>query len=333
VINEGEGGKMKNLKNSVLSWHGIASPSRCLFRLRFLVVVGLAMTCLLSSVFCSLSYAGLAVSITGGDWAVGTTGMGMTSTTTAAKWTITGSNVVETVYIKADGTNCHPGSAAGDKVFVLKHNASGIWSAVITNSGDGIKLKSLNQNGTATFGLQFTAPTASTDVTGEQALTVTLTAKAYAALIVGEWETIDANLVCVGTATGYLMWPRLLSCAATNSNVGLLWKTESTAGIPTWSNTTKVYTYPSGEISAQYPAFAWAEALEYAGYTDWRMPTLAELNQLYAVKDAYIAYAALRYWSGEQNSDTLGAAVDFTVGGRNEIKNSSRQVRAVRSGP
>jgi hypothetical protein len=314
-----EGGKMKNLKN---------------FKIIFLSSV----LCLLSSVFCPLSYAGPAVSVAGGDWAVGTTGMGMTSTTVAAKWTITGGSIVETVYIKADGTNWHPGSAAGDKTFVLKHNASGSWSGAITNSGDGIKLKALGVSGTATFGLQFTQPTASTDVTGEQTLTVTLTAKAYVAPLENIWEIIDANLVCVGTATGYLMWPRLKTCAATNNYVGKQYKTTSSSGMPTWSDTTKSYTYPSGETSLNYPAFAWAEALEYAGYTDWRMPTWNEISAQMGLRNVYPTYVDIgypwMYWSSTE-VNTTNAYCGFDGNGytQNYGKISSMYVRAVRSGP
>jgi hypothetical protein len=318
VINEGEGGKMKNLKN---------------FKIIFLSSV----FCLLSSVFCSLSYAGFAVSVTGGDWAIGTIGMGVTNATAAAKWTITGAGVIETVYIKADGTNWHPGSAAGDKTFVLKHNASGSWSAAITNSGDGIKLKSLSVSGTATFGLQFTAPTTSPGITSEQALTITLTAKAYAAPDVGTWEVIDANLVSVGTATGYLMWPRASTCAATNNNIAMQLKNTSTGGMPTWSDTTKSYTYPSGETSANYPAFAWAEALEYSGYTDWRMPTWAELSQQLGIRSTYPTYIILDgwfYWGATEVSTTNAySGLDGNGYTQQWGKAGYDRVRAVRSGP
>lgn len=294
----------------------------------------------LSSVFCLLfsapAYAGLAVSVTGGNWAVGTIGMGVTSTTTANKWTITGSaNIIESVYIKADGTNWHPGSAAGDKVFVLKHDAAsaGTFSGVITNSGDGIKLKSLASAGTAGFALQFTAPTASTGVTGEQALTITLTAKAYTAPASGVWEVIGDNLVSVGTATGYLMWPRLQSCAATNNNATKQWKTAITTGQPTYSDVTDSYTYPAGETSANYPAFAWAEGVAYAGYTDWRLPTKDELKQLYDYGRTYITYTASYYWSATEFSAAGAYVVYFGNGDVSSYnKTFNDYVRAVRSG-
>ncbi len=293
----------------------------------------------LTSVFCLLlsvpAYAGLGVSVTGGNWAVGTIGMGFTSTTTLNKWTVTGSaNIIETVYIKVDGINWHPGSVAGDNVFVLKHNAlsSFIAAAAITSSGSGIKLKSLGPAATVGFDLQFTAPTASTGVTGEQALTVTLTAKDYAPLGVDVFEVIDANFAAVGTTTGYLIWPRLQISAATNNDVAIQWKTTNTAGQPTWSDVTNSYTYPSGEDSTYYPAFAWAENLDYGGYTDWRLPTSVEEQQLYLYGRAMITYANNFTWSAtECNATNAWAASIYYSYMTYQTKTDSFFVRAVRS--
>jgi len=303
----------------------------------------------LSSVFCLLlfgsAYAGLAVSVTGGNWAIGDIGMGITSATTANKWTITGSaNTMESVYIKADGTNWHPGSAAGNKVFVLKYKTLASWSAAITNSNDGIRLTSLNSGGTAGFDLQFTAPTASTSVTGEQSLTVTLTAKAFTAPASGVWEAIDTDLVIVGTATGYLMWPRSGTGVGACSGGNLYYKDENTAGQPCWDDTAKTYNYascsswgPAGACTshcakANYPAFSWAEDLVYKNYTDWRLPTYAELLQLYNSGTTYITSAPYGYCSATEYDAAKAYFVGFSggVGGFNKV--TEFYVRAVRSG-
>jgi len=292
--------------------------------------------CVLTFVFCLLfsvpAYAGLAVSVSGGDWAVGDIGMGLVKETTGNTWTATNQgDVLEHVYIKVDGTNWHPAAAADDKVFVLKHDATGSWSDPITNTGDGIALAGLIAGGTSTFDLQFTGPTASTGVSGEQTLTVTLTAKAYT-LADGVWETIDDELVCVGTATGYLMWPRYQVCTGTNDGATKQWKTANTDGEPVWNDTTKTYSY-GAETSADYPAFAWVEGVDYKGYTDWRLPTKDELKELYDDGLTHIAYSSSDYWSCTKCGSTLAYFVRFSIGdvyGTN--KTGSYYVRAVRAG-
>jgi len=137
--------------------------------------------------FCpSLGFAaGLEVSVAGGDWAIGTTGANMTTTSgtegrTDDKWTVTGSSDgYENIYIKVDGTNWHPASSAGANTFVLKHDASGSWGSAITNTDNGILLKqNLMKTFTQKFDLQFTSPASGLET--EQTLTVTLTATNWA---------------------------------------------------------------------------------------------------------------------------------------------------------
>ncbi|MBL7072705.1 MAG: hypothetical protein ISS33_02860 [Candidatus Omnitrophica bacterium] len=125
------------------------------------------------------AYAGRAVSITGGPWAIGTVGMSLARTTTGDTFTATNEgDVTSTVYIKVTGASLSPGAGAGADIFVLKHDASGSWSDAITNVGSGIELASLTAAAGQTFDLQFTAPS-STTAEGEQTLTVTLTAGEY----------------------------------------------------------------------------------------------------------------------------------------------------------
>ncbi|MEA3560516.1 MAG: DUF1566 domain-containing protein [Candidatus Omnitrophota bacterium] len=291
----------------------------------------------LSSVFCFLSSvpaeAGIAVSLTGGNWAVGDIGMGVVKETTGDTWTVTNpGDELESVYIKADGTNWHPGAAAGDKVFVLTHDSYGSWSDAVTNTGDGIKLAGLIAGAARGFDLQFTAPSASTGVSGEQTLTVTITAKQYT-LADGVWEIIDDDLVCVGTSSGYLMWPRLSNCAATNNGAQKQWKLENTAGEPTWSDATDSYTYPGTETAVDYPAFGWVEGVSYKGYTDWRLPDRYELKDLYDYGLTYIGYIFSSYWSCTEYSATYAYYVNFDNGDvYNYNKTVNRYVRGVRAG-
>lgn len=157
------------------------------------------------------AHAGAEVSVSGGPWAIGTIkGSGVAATGTEGrtddKWTVTGSiDGTEDVYIKVDGTNWHPGSTSGTNQFILKHDVTGSWGSAITNSGDGILLKSLAVAGTQKFDLQFTAPSSSEYEGVEQTLTVTLTATNYVAPFVCGTSTVtDAdgniyNTVLIGT--------------------------------------------------------------------------------------------------------------------------------------
>jgi len=155
------------------------------------------------------------------------------------------------------------------------------------------------------------------------------------AIEAGEWQTIDDDLVIVGTGdNNYLMWPKLQTCTATNfNNIGLQWKTTNTAGQPTWSNATNSYIYPDGETAADYPAFAWAEDVDYKSYTDWRLPTLDELL-LSTSGRTYISYTTNRYWAATEYDVTNAYTVNFLVNYQyeNEKIGPYVRVRAVRDG-
>ena len=128
------------------------------------------------------------------------------------------------------------------------------------------------------------------------------------------------------------MWPRLQTCAATNNNGTKQWKTANTSGQPVWVSTKTAYDYPSGETADDYPAFKWAEELEYEGYTDWRLPTKDELKELYDYGRAHISYTAYYYWSSTEYSAN-GAYVAYFVNGNVDggYKTYDFYVRAVRS--
>ncbi|MFH1128770.1 MAG: DUF1566 domain-containing protein, partial [Candidatus Omnitrophota bacterium] len=84
---------------------------------------------------------------------------------------------------------------------------------------------------------------------------------------------------------------------------------------------------------ANYPAFSWAEDLDWQGYTDWRLPTKDELKNLYDYGRTYITYTSTTYWSATENVASNAYYVYFgngDVGLTNKTYTSS--VRAVRSG-
>jgi len=125
------------------------------------------------------AYAGRAVSVTGGPWAIGSAGLSVTKATTSDTFTVTNEgDEWSTIYIKVAGDPLSPGDSAGADTFMLKHDVSGSWSDAITDEGSGIKLGNLAAAGEQTFDLQFTAPS-STTAEGEQTLTVTVTAGVY----------------------------------------------------------------------------------------------------------------------------------------------------------
>ena len=312
-----------------MSEYGLRGIGRKIMRISFLF----SALCLL---FFVSAYAALGVSVTGGNWAIGDIGMEAVKETTGNTWTVTNEgSIQETIYIKvegADGANpWSPGSDSGLDTFILKHNALGSWSDAVTSTGEGIKLKSLPSAGTANFDLQLTGPTSTTD-TGQRMMTVTLTAMALA-LDNNEVLVLNDNLMAIGTASGYLIWPRLQSCVATNNNGGKLWKISNTYGQPTWSDVTHSYTYPAEETAGHYPAFGWAEGVNYEGYTDWHLPTRDELEQLYIYGRAYISYTSGYYWTSIESGETFALMVGF---GNGVVGNGSKPfgyyVRAVRLG-
>ncbi|MFH1352060.1 MAG: Ig-like domain-containing protein [bacterium] len=152
-------------------------------------------------------------------------------------------------------------------------------------------------------------------------------------ITVDNWEVLPDALIKAYTVGGnYLMWPGLQTCLATYNNNPLQWKTANTSGQPVWVSTKTAYDYPSGETSADYPAFKWAEELVYEGYGDWRLPAKNELKDLYDYGRSYITYASNIYWSSSASSATLADGVRFfDVGPEvSDDKDNLNNVRAVR---
>jgi hypothetical protein len=78
--------------------------------------------------------------------------------------------------------------------------------------------------------------------------------------------------------------------------------------------------------------FTWHEANEILT-NGWRLPTKAELNELYRQKDYIGGFASAYYWSSSENSSNIAWSQNFTIGHQtNAGKNHSNfRVRAVRA--
>ncbi|MGM0568820.1 MAG: hypothetical protein ACQESB_06360, partial [Elusimicrobiota bacterium] len=115
-----------------------------------------------------------------------------------------------------------------------------------------------------------------------------------------------------------------------------------------WDYSTKSYIYPEERTAEDYPAFKWAEELEWKGYDDWRLPTGqdsdpahqigpangGELLHLYDNRvEAGLSYAEEVHWSSTESSSSQAHRVylggDGSVG--SAMKAYSRRVHAVRS--
>ena len=268
---------------------------------------------------------GLEVSITGEPWHIGNTYQDQVLSTSGNRWSVLGSSDGdEDIYAKVTDANGQTASTDGNNgadIFVLR--AGGASGTVIP--GTDVALKQLMTGSTYYLDLWFKAPNESSTNEGAHNLTVTLTAKNWETPIaLNEVRVVDDNVIRIGTGGGHwLMWPRAESSPATNNNTGLMWKDENTAGQPAWNFTTKTYDYtagggPGGACSshctkANYPAFSWAEDLNWDGYTDWRLPTKDELSQLYTYRSTYVP-TTNDYRAASEYSTVNAYTVSFAAG-------------------
>lgn len=297
-------------------------------------------------------YAGF--SLSGGNWDIGGIYPDWTTSTSATKWTVTldGSPYEYLVYISVQGSGSHNPSSDGNNgvnKFVLKE----LPQDRLVTTAEFI-LTTMGADTSHQFGLWFKAPADGSDP-GSFSPTVTITAEPWFTLPgLDEWILVDGYLSAVGTGNGhYIMWPRPVSCEATNYDDLLQWKIAADVGFSTWSFTTKRYPPPQDSDSSlsNYPAYKWINDLNagngYRGLKDWRLPTGAdtdpqhqigptsggELKYLYNnLFNSGVDVTAQYYWSSTYNGQTDAKAVRFSDGNVvNAAKTTSYRVRAVRS--
>ena len=93
----------------------------------------------------------------------------------------------------------------------------------------------------------------------------------------------------------------------TDSRTGLMWPKDGTgAG------------YNSGVVKTWTPAIDWAEALNFAGHTDWRLPNINELKSFQEVTwGHYQNQPTVQYWSSTTCANGTSSAlyIHFSSGG------------------
>jgi hypothetical protein len=90
-------------------------------------------------------------------------------------------------------------------------------------------------------------------------------------------------------------------------------------------------------VSANGPNSNWAAAISYCenliegGYNNWKLPTIVELDALYALKNEIGGFISGYYWSASEYNADSAWIVNFSDGTRNNFgKTTASAVRCVR---
>ena len=120
----------------------------------------------------------ISVVVTPTNWEIGNNvNLGETKATAEDYFTATNNgNVTEDfTIVSGNSANWACGAAAGSETFVMEAKGGDLTNWTATNTSQTLK-SNVAQDGTVSFGLQFTAPTASEHPGEEQSITVTITA-------------------------------------------------------------------------------------------------------------------------------------------------------------
>ena len=96
-----------------------------------------------------------------------------------------------------------------------------------------------------------------------------------------------------------------------------------------YANTEAAVTHACNMESDKAPRICWDT--DTGGYTDWFLPSLNELNELYLNKSTLDGFAADWYWSSSESSSRFARFRSFTYGFQYlSFKSSAYKLRAVR---
>ena len=103
--------------------------------------------------------------------------------------------------------------------------------------------------------------------------------------------------------------------------------------LPTFIYSGKTYhVYPDMGKFEWTTAVSVCEALTYAGYDDWYLPSKSELNAMYINKTEIGGFSSETYWSSTEYDSSLAWVQDFYYGRQNDMHKSKNtfRVRCVR---
>ena len=129
--------------------------------------------------------------------------------------------------------------------------------------------------------------------------------------------------------------------STTDQSSGIIWAIsdyQSTSvpggtdmGVLTGSSNTNKIIFQNGE-GTNYAA-GLARAYNGGGFTDWYLPSLAELEFLYSNKNVIGGFRSADYWSSSEHSSDSIHCINFATSSRSQVNknNFAKSVRAIRA--
>ena len=204
---------------------------------------------------------------------------------------------------------------AGSTTFSVSNTGTGNipWKTAVTAGADWLSISSgAGGTNTGTITCAYTANTSTSSRTG------TIRVTAY-----GDDSTSTQKDVTVAQASSISSYVDNGNGTVTDTSSSLIWQQATAPNTYNWDQ-----------------AISYCESLSFAGYTDWRLPTLNELNTLVDSTQTpptinqmfFPGTVSSFYWSSTTSANYAGG-VDFSNGGTSyKEKFYTFYVRAVRGG-